>query len=538
MEKETGQQRRNDEPGPPISDECISLELLSTGFQEQAEGHGKDTNQIKNIEFLPQNNPTVMKALSQNEDGDAYLYTELFRNKFVFDCSQKNWYRWNGHHWVVDIEKEHMKRVKEVIKLYETQLVYEQFHLDLALSKDNKSVASTHEANVKRLKERIVGLQSLGRKKNITQLSAAGIDTLAYHGRSWDNKKMLFPCINGTINLETGEFYPGEPQDYMTKATAVEWKGIEEACPTWIEFINSIFGYDKELIGFMHRLLGYGITGRIDEHVYPILWGAKGRNGKSTMLETIKFVLGELAYKLPATYFMVQPGPKPSGSSDAETMALRGRRLVWGSETNQKDKLNVAKIKELVGGDTLSAREPYGRYQVTFEPTHLLLLLTNRRPKVPADDAALWERIKLIPFLYSFVKNPDPKDPYQKQEIPNLIEKLKDEASGILAWLVQGCIWWQEIGLQPPESVNTATTQYRDAEDIIGLFIKEVCFVGNPENTMYRVSSKHLYEAYKSWCEEVGHHALAKKHFTDAIKERFEYVKEGTWFFAGITIAT
>lgn len=538
MEKDTGQQRRNDEPGPPISDECISLELLSTGFQEQAEGQGKDINQIKNIEFLPQNNPTVMKALSQNEDGDAYLYTELFRDKFVFDCSQKNWYRWNGHHWVIDVEKEHMKMVKEVIKLYETQLVYEQFHLDLALSKDNKSVASTHEANVKRLRERIVSLQSLGRKKNITQLSAAGIDTLAYHGRSWDNKKMLFPCINGTINLETGEFYPGEPQDYMTKATAVEWKGIEEACPTWIEFINSIFGYDKELIGFMHRLLGYGITGRIDEHVYPILWGAKGRNGKSTMLETIKFILGELAYKLPATYFMVQPGPKPSGSSDAETMALRGRRLVWGSETNQKDKLNVAKIKELVGGDTLSAREPYGRYQVTFEPTHLLLLLTNRCPKVPADDAALWERIKLIPFLYSFVKNPDPKDPYQKQEIPNLIEKLKDEASGILAWLVQGCIWWQEIGLQPPESVNTATTQYRDAEDIIGLFIKEVCFVGNPENTMYRVSSKHLYEAYKSWCEEVGHHALAKKHFTDAIKERYEYVKEGTWFFAGITIAT
>lgn len=107
----------------------------------------------------------------------------------------KNWYLWNGHHWDVDVKKEHVKRVKAVIKLYEEQVVYEQFHLDLALSKDNKGLASTHEANVKRLKERITGLQTLGRKKNVLQLSAAGDNTLAYHGRTWDNQKMLFPCI-------------------------------------------------------------------------------------------------------------------------------------------------------------------------------------------------------------------------------------------------------------------------------------------------------------------------------------------------------
>lgn len=89
MEKDTGQDRIRDESKPPDSNECISLEILSTGFQDLAEEQGKNAEKTTNVTCLPQNNPIVMRALSQNEDGDAYLFTELFRDKLVFDCSQK-----------------------------------------------------------------------------------------------------------------------------------------------------------------------------------------------------------------------------------------------------------------------------------------------------------------------------------------------------------------------------------------------------------------------------------------------------------------
>jgi len=509
-----------------IVDQPLKKEILDGVSKEEK-------NKITDI---PTNDPLVLKAIFQNEDGDSYLLIKLFKDKYLFDHAANRWYYFNDHYWRYDELHHAPVLIKDVIRLYNQQLNYQQFALSAADKDGDEQEIKTHKYIIKKINERVEQMHTLRRKKSILSLAVCGKNSLGYHGNDWDTKPMLLCCKNGCIDLKKGSFEEGRPGDYLKTISPINWEGLEAPCPRWEKFLLDIFGHDQELVDFMQRLLGYGITGLTTEHVYPILWGAKGRNGKSTMLEILKHILGRLAYKAPATFFMQQKQGKSPGGADAELMAFRGARLVWGAETNEGDRLDTGKLKEMVGADTISARPPYGKRQIEFKPTHLLLLITNKRPRIPANDKALWRRILLIPFLYSFVDNPAPDNKYQVKADKELPEKLLEESSGILAWLVRGCFLWQEYGLNPPDSVSVATKEYQAEEDIVGHFINEKCIIGDPTNIAFRETPKKIYDAYKEWCNEVGHFPRAKKHFLKDFRERFATKKNVVTYFIGVTL--
>ena len=197
-------------------------------------------------------------------------------------------------------------------------------------------------------------------------------------------------------------------------------------------------------------------------------------------------------------------------------MALRGKRVVFASETNEGRKFDISKVKELTGGDTLNARELYSRHHVEITPTHLLLVLTNHRPQAPAGDYALWQRIHLIPFTEAFVNKPQRDNEHHAD--PDLPAKLRAEASGILAWMVRGCLEYQKLGLNPPESVRAATEEYRQDEDLIGHFLDDCCLLGQT----YEVKAGLLYKEYQRWCDENGHRSLSGTRFGKEMKARFD----------------
>jgi putative DNA primase/helicase len=257
--------------------------------------------------------------------------------------------------------------------------------------------------------------------------------------------------------------------------------------------MSEIFDGDEKLVTYCQRLLGYGITGLSIYHVIPIFYGPEGRNGKSTMFEILKLVLGDIIYKTRSEMLLESRYQPARGAADADTLAFRGKRIIWASENDDGRSLNIAKVKELCGGDTLNARAPYGKRPVEFAPTHLLILLTNNRPAVPANDDAIWERIHLIPFNLRFIDNP--RAPNERKADHDLLEKLKAEASGILAWLVRGCIQWKTEGLNPPDIVKVATSEYRAYEDDIGQFIKETCVLRDDASE----SMGCIYRKYENW---------------------------------------
>jgi putative DNA primase/helicase len=261
-------------------------------------------------------------------------------------------------------------------------------------------------------------------------------------------------------------------------------------------------------------LLGYGITGLAILHVFIILWGM-GRNGKGTLLETLKAVLGEFALKTESELLLEQKQARQAGAPNSSVLSLRGRRIVWASETSDGRRLNTGKLKELVGGDTLNARPLFGKHHIQFAPSHLLLLLTNSKPVAPAGDYALWQRVHLIPFDRAFIDNP--KALNESKADPYLLDKLKAEASGILAWLVRGCLTWQKEGLNPPDIVRAATEDYKNDEDTLGHFIDERCILGEA----CHVRAGELFQAWKAWAEINGSTYLSGKTFGTEIRRRF-----------------
>ena len=471
----------------------------------------------------------VLERLKENEDGDARLFIDLHKNRFVFDTAAGVWFKWTGHYWTEDYLNEAMAGIEEVISIYGMEAQRQSWLRLQAEKSGTQAKAKIHEQNESEFYKRVRALQTLNRKKNIVELARIGADGLGIDGQEWDRDPWLLGCLNGVIELKTGTFRPGRPDDYIKTVAPTEWRGLNEPAPTWEKFQFEVADGDRDLIDFKQRLYGYCTTGETTHHVAPILHGP-GRNGKGTELETLKFVMGPYAGAIEADLILKQKFTKHSGGPTSDIMNLRGKRLTWVSETDEGRSLNAGKLKWLVGGDTLTGRQVYGKRQVDFRPTHKLLILTNHRPRADAGDYALWARLLLIPFKISFLD--EPTAPNERKADPELPAKLRAEASGILAWLVRGCLCWQKEGLKPPQAVKSATKAYQEDEDLIGQFLSEKCTLGLD----LQVQAGTLYAAYKEWAYENGLKPIFSVKFGREIRNRFDSYKDRNTFYQGVDL--
>ena len=468
----------------------------------------------------PASSAEVKESIVDGEVGTARLFASINQGRFVYDHSLGRWFEWCGHFWREDLKGRVIAVVDEIIDLYQDFLeeIREKRFLAEKAGDDRKveRIKSLEDVTSKRIRT----LKSRTCRMNV--LNLASVDWTIRHRAAiainggWDAKPDLLGCLNGVIDLSTGESIEGNPRDYIKSVAETDWLGLETPAPQWENFLHQIFNGDENIIRYVQRLLGYAITGNTTEHIFPIFWGA-GRNGKSTLIEVLGNVLGtSLAGPIQSEMLLDQGKMARSGGPTSDIMALQGKRLVWGSETDDGRRLNAGKLKWLTGGDTLTGRPPYGKRQITFKPSHKLILLTNHRPHAPASDYALWARMHLVPFTQSFVENPIRENEHRVD--PGLPARLKEEASGILAWLVRGNLMWREEGLSPPDAVRAATEQYRSEEDYIGQFIAERCNAG-PELS---VRAGDLYTAYSDWADANGVYRLSKFKFANRLLEQFE----------------
>lgn len=471
----------------------------------------------------------LWKAVNSAEDGDAWLFVQIHRGKLIFDHAAGRWFLWHGDYWQEDQSEEIISFVDDVISAYGEGAQRAAWAGLKAAKAGNKDAAQAAAEREKVYLTRIANLQSLRRKRNILTLAAAGKDHMGITGDEWDLNPWLLPCQNGVIDLKTGHLRPARQEDYIKTYCPVRWAGLDAKAPAWEAFLHEVFDNDTTLVLFIQRLLGYSITGLHVEHVFPILWG-RGRNGKGSAVETLRAVLGPLAGPIKAEMLLDQGRVRSSAAPDSDVMNLRGRRLIWASETSEGRRFDAGKLKWLVGGDTLCGRAPYGRREVEFEPTHTLFLLTNSKPKADPLDFAFWQRILLIPFTLSFVD--DPHKANERKRDPYLVERLKAESSGILAWMIRGCLAWQKGGLAPPQVVRAATNGYRLDEDIVGHFLDECCFLSESAN----IRAGDLYTAYQEWCGAMGHRPVSGTRFGKDMKDRFQWIEGRHVVYSGIGI--
>jgi len=457
----------------------------------------------------------ILTALHANEDGDARLYINVHRDSLVYDHDLRQWFRWNNHYWEEDRLNDALARITDVVDVYEKELSRQSEKRLQAVKSGDAEKAKKYDKKIGTLLKRIGALQKLDRKRNVLTLAAAGDDSLGVISETWDTNPWVLGCSNGVIDLRTGNFRSGKPDDYIKTVVPTEW--VKDApASEWREFLSEIFDGDKELIGFVHRLFGYSIIGSTIEHILPILYG-RGRNGKSTLIEVLSKVLGTITAPIQSEMLLKQKHSRSSDAPSPSIMTLKGKRMVWACEADEGRSFNISKIKWLVGGDTLVGRPLYGKRNISFSPTHTLFLLTNNKPHAPADAYAFWQRVFLIPFNLSFVDEPIAEN--ERKRDPKLSEKLIAESSGILAWLVEGALIYQKEGLNPPDIVTTATKDYIKEEDILSHY--EAARVMRTMSTDDKVRAQEFYDDYKRWCTDNNLTPMTGTAFGKKMAERY-----------------
>jgi len=322
----------------------------------------------------------------------------------------------------------------------------------------------------------------------------------------FDNDEFSFNCLNGTIDLKTGKLRAHDREQLITKLSPVEYRPDAE-CPIWLGFLYRVLDGNADLIDFMQKAIGYSLTGAVNEKALFFLHGT-GDNGKTTLLEAIRPILGDYAGTVDIEALMkkAQTSEKERAFAD-----LLGKRFVTSSEAAEGEALHEARIKYLTGMGRLSGRRIYGS-SFEFDPQFKLFIDANHKPRISGNEEAIWNRFRMVPFTVSI-----PKAEQDKQ----LLAKLANEAPGILAWAVQGCLRWQNEGLGAPATVTQATEDYRNEMDPVADFIEDCCNA-NPEAFTL---SKDLYEAFVKWCYLIHEKPTSYKSFGLAL-ERKGYSKD------------
>lgn len=318
---------------------------------------------------------------------------------------------------------------------------------------------------------------------------ARGIDGVLVEHTDLDRNPWLLNVTNGTIDLRTGELRDHDPDDLLTMQAPVRFDQDADA-PLWRKCVEQ-WQPDPEVRAYLQRACGSGITGHPLEHFFVNL--GEGANGKGKFFGALARVLGDY-YVVPHKSLLVV---QRHDQHDTVKADLFRTRMAVCAETEQGARLDESKIKDLTGGDPLRARrmreDPW-----PFLPTWTMFLHTNYRPHVRGTDEGIWRRTRLIPWTVTI--------PAAERD-DQLADKLAAETSGILNWLIHGCLEWQRHGLADPEQVTTATASWRGDEDIIGRWLADCTIKGES----YAATARSLHESHEQWSAANGERPLSAK---------------------------
>lgn len=341
---------------------------------------------------------------------------------------------------------------------------------------------------------------------------------VAVAAEEFDADPWILNTPGGVVDLTSGtmrERVPGEALMACTAATP----NFSRRPMRWLEFLNEATGGDRAMIDFLQVWSGYMLTGQTIEQKFAFLYGPGG-NGKSVFVNTVAAVMGSYAGKSAMETFTASHNDR----HPTELARLRGLRAVYASETADGKRWNESRIKEITGGEPVTARFMH-KDEFSYTPIFKLMFMGNTRPELRNVDEGIKRRLLLVPFTVT----PTAPDPF-------LAEKLREEFDAILGWMIEGAIMWQSIGLVAPEKVTAATTEYFEDEDALGRWIKERCYVNEASTAL----TADLYDDWREWCGEAGEHFGSQKKLSQAVRsrgfEKWRHPLTGRQGFKGIEL--
>ena len=441
------------------------------------------------------------KYYSYDDTGNAARFTDNFKDAVRYSYVRKNWYFYNGKTWILDQEGKVKTLVDEILEKMKREPVY-------------VTDETPEEEAQKFLQKHIKYSRGSNGKTNMLKESQ---HLLPIQPDEFDKDKHFINVQNGYLDLHTGTLHEHDKGKFFTKIASIEYTDKID-CPLWVDFLYQIFDGNKPLIDYMQRAVGYSLSGSTEEQMMFILYG-NGRNGKSVFLDIITEMLGNYTTNIQPQTLMVKP---QQGTANSDVARLDGARLVTTTEPNDGMRFDEGLVKQMTGGDKVTARFLYGD-EFDYFPQFKIWMATNHKPIIRGTDDGIWRRLAVIPFTVQI-----PENRVDRQ----LKNKLKREMKGILNWAVEGYQEWKRIGLKEPQVIKDQRQTYRTEMDVVELFIEECCIRKNGE----REKASDLYIIYSSWAKDNHQHIMSNTKFGKEMANKFQKIKSSGVYYAGIQL--
>jgi len=417
-----------------------------------------------------------------DDTGNASRLADLYGERLKFCYEKKNWFFWNGKNWEEDVTGTIDRIADDSLSVMDDECILYAGDPDM-LKKFRKHIHNSRSSRAK------------------TAMKTELRHRLPIKFGDLDNNVNLFNTPAGVIDLRNCKLYPHKRELYLSRIAGSEISSAD--CPVWENFLNTILGGNEDIIRYIQKALGYSLLGSNSEQCMFFLYG-RGSNGKSTMLEPIRRIFGDYAANAQAETLMETAGR--AGAARSDLARLKGVRLLTVSEPDEGSRLNESLIKQVTGGDPLTARFQYGT-DFEFTPYFTMWVPTNYRPIIRGTDDGIWRRIRVIPFN---VQIPD------DQKDTSLPSKLMKELPMIFGWILEGLKLYRDEGLTPPKEVREMTETYRREMDVVSGFVAECCVLDpNASET-----ASDLYDAYCHWAETGSERIVSRRTFSQELLKR------------------
>lgn len=447
--------------------------------------------------------PDINPIYSQDDVGNALLFSSLFRFSCLFCIDNAHWYIYDGKRWVMDDggATENCKIFTVALAEYARRCAaidWECFPTKKLMGCDEYIKRDAYAKHTERSKSRRV---------RETILKDASTDIrMAISLEKFDCNPYLLNCLNGTLDLQNWAFRPHSPADFITKMANVEYRpGLRS--PLWEQHIATVMDSDMEKAQFLQKSMGYALTGSNKYACFVIIYGPRSRNGKSATVDTFNKMMGDYGASANPETFAQKFSANGSAHSD-DLARLAGIRFLSVPESEQTMTLSASLIKRCTGDGEITARAIYGK-QFSYSPQYKIFIHTNHLPRI--NDLSMFDsnRVKVIPFTHYFE---------EKDRNPNMVAELTtpENMSAILNWALEGWKLLESTGFNPPHSVLAATEEYHQESDRIGNFLDE-CMVQSANSV---ASTREVYERYKIWCDASGLRCGREQDFKKALNLR------------------
>ena len=479
-----------------LSDGLTMQEIVDAVQRMQSRGEAVD------------NIADTVKPNDYSDAGNAEVFIARNRGRMVYTDS-RGWLIWDGKRWAADDHKAHQIAVQlSGEMLSDAQAEYQAALFNQAAIKGSAATGEKNSETMERVTQEVSRAKAylshalqLRNERRIKALLEIAKHELAIDPSILDANPMELNTPKGVIALPTGQIRPHDATAHCTYMTAVGpgTDGME----MWIDFLNAITEGDGSLMGFLQMVAGMALYGKVYEEKLVLAHGS-GRNGKSTLFNSLGAVLGDYCGAID-----IETITTSRDNKGPDLIELRGKRLVLAGELEEGRRLSVSTVKKICSTDRITAAAKF-RQPETFTPSHTLILHSNHLPRVGSSDGGTWRRLLPVEFK---AKIPEGTG------VSNYGDLLVEKAGpAILTWMLQGAVNFARNGykLTIPDVVEMAAEDYRQREDWLENFLSERCIL-EPDAT---VRAGELYQIYREWSEAAGDYTRRLPDFNTAMEQR------------------